>query len=65
MLLLRLTWLANQIISATAINTLAPALVVFLTMTLSLGQVRGSDEIEVPYALFRFKKWFLSKNSIY
>jgi ABC-type uncharacterized transport system permease subunit len=53
---------ANQIISATAINTLAPALVVFLTMTLSLGQVRGSDEIEVPYALFRFKEMgFLSK----
>ena len=31
---------ANQIISATAINTLAPALVVFLTMTLALGQTR-------------------------
>ncbi|MDD3126693.1 MAG: ABC transporter permease [Candidatus Izemoplasmatales bacterium] len=38
---------ANQIISATAINTLAPALALFLTMSLTLGEAQGSDKILV------------------
>jgi simple sugar transport system permease protein len=36
---------ADQIISATALNILAPALVLFLTMSLNLGEARGSDKI--------------------
>lgn len=38
---------SNQVISATAINTMAPALAIFLMMTLSLGGVFGDDKIPI------------------
>lgn len=44
---------ANQIISATAINTLTPALALFLTLSLALGIGEGSDKINVNGGIFK------------
>ncbi|HBG32994.1 MAG: hypothetical protein A2084_02605 [Tenericutes bacterium GWC2_39_45] len=43
---------SDQIISATAINTFAPALSLFLTMSLTLGEGQGSDKIPVDAGQF-------------
>lgn len=45
---------ADQVISATAINTLSPALVLFLTMSLTLGESEGSDKLPVNGEIFSF-----------
>jgi len=47
---------ADQIISATSINILAPALALFLTMSLGLGEESGSDKLLVPGSMFRIKE---------
>ncbi|MCK9471318.1 MAG: ABC transporter permease [Bacilli bacterium] len=53
---------ADQIISATALNIFAPASVLFLTMTLNLGEKLGSDILPVNSSLFRIREVpFLSR----
>lgn len=47
---------ADQIISATALNIFAPASVLFLTMTLNLGEKLGSDILPVNSSLFRIRE---------
>ncbi|MDA3931981.1 MAG: ABC transporter permease [Tenericutes bacterium] len=47
---------ADQIISATAINTLTPALALFLTMSLALGQSAGTDKLPVSRNLYLIKE---------
>lgn len=47
---------ADQIISATALNMFAPASVLFLTMTLNLGERPGSDILPVSKSLFLIKE---------
>jgi len=47
---------ADQTISATAINILTPALALFLTMSLGLGEARGSDKLFVPGSMFRISE---------
>ncbi|VEU79713.1 ABC transporter permease [Haploplasma axanthum] len=47
---------ADQIISATAINTLTPALALFLTMSLSLGAAAGSDKLPVHGDIFKISE---------
>lgn len=47
---------ANQIISATAINTLTPALALFLTMSLALGESPGSDKLPIHGTIFKIQE---------
>lgn len=47
---------ADQIISATALNIFAPATVLFLVMTLNLGEKQGSDILLVNNGLFKIKE---------
>lgn len=47
---------ADQIISATAINTLTPALALFLTMSLSLGESPGSDKLAIHGTIFKIQE---------
>ncbi|CDR31147.1 ABC-type uncharacterized transport system, permease component [Acholeplasma oculi] len=46
---------ADQTISATAINTLTPALALFLTQSLVLGESQGSDKLPVFAPEFRIR----------
>ncbi len=47
---------ANQIISATAINTLTPSLAMFLTLSLTLGIAEGDDKLPVPGGQFKISE---------
>jgi len=47
---------ANQIISATAINTLTPALALFLTMSLGLGESQGTDKLPIHGSVFKIQE---------